>query len=140
MDSSEALAEYAEQKLTSCAATYLRRGGLIQVTFAIEGGSQIVHLHLSGSVDVSLRGEARDNESMYAAVDRIQDKLDETLRRRKEKETNHHGEGDQWDELERVERLAHKKMEEPPATATPEEVVDAAYVINYERARAAGNT
>lgn len=144
MDYSEALADYSEKKLVSCAATYLRRGGVMNVTFAVEGGRHSVHLHLTGSVDVALHGESHESEGMYACVDRLQDKLDETLRRRKEKWTNHHGEGDHWEERERLERLAAKQGEssEPEVVSGDPalDVVDAAYVINYERARVSGST
>ena len=141
MDHSEALAQYAQAKLVDCARTYLRRGGMIQVTFAIEGNRHVTQLHLTGSVDVALKAEAREGESMYACVDRIQDKLDETLRRRKEKWTDHHGEG-HWEEIDRVERGERKAREERAEAVSSEggdESVDAAYVIHYERARTSGS-
>jgi ribosome-associated translation inhibitor RaiA len=114
---------------------------VIQVTFAIEGNCPVAQLHLTGSVDFAIKSEAKDGESMYSCIDRLQDKLDETLRRRKERWTDHHGEG-HWEELERLERTEKKMQAEQEAqegALTLEEAVDAAYVIHYERARAAGS-
>jgi ribosomal subunit interface protein len=141
MDYSEALAQYAERKLVDCAQTYLRRGGTIQVTFAIEGNRHVIQVHLTGSVDVALKAEAREGESMYACVDHAQDKLDETLRRRKEKWTDHHGEG-HWQELERLERgerLAREVGGEPESSSSIDDAIDAAYVLHYERVKASGS-
>lgn len=138
MDYSDALAQYAERKLVDCAQTYLRRGGTIQATFAIEGNRHIMQVHLTGSIDVALKAEAREGESMYACVDHAQDKLDEALRRRKEKWTDHHGEG-HWEELERLERGERQRfVGEEPVTSI-EDAIDAAYVIHYERVKAAGS-
>lgn len=93
MDSSKALLEYAEAKLGERLDKY--RLGLAEahVTFAVESGLNCAVCHLTGADRFKVTVDCQDAVSMYAAVDRLAGKLDETLRRAKDRRRSHRVDG-----------------------------------------------
>lgn len=85
---SDALKEYAERKLVDSVKTYVAKPMQLTVTFEVEGSDYHTSCHVFGD-GLSLQVEARVDTNMYSCVDLLQDKLEETLRRRKDRLTDH---------------------------------------------------
>lgn len=88
LDSSDALKEYAKEKVERV-HKYLDRAGGAHVVLSLER-----HLHHADITIQSgaflLRGREK-SEDMYASIDLAMDKIERQLRRYKEKLKNHHG-------------------------------------------------
>jgi putative sigma-54 modulation protein len=88
LDSSDALKEYAKEKVDRI-HKYLDRAGGAHVVLSLER-----HLHHADITIQSgaflLRGREK-SEDMYASIDLAMDKIERQLRRYKEKLKNHHG-------------------------------------------------
>jgi ribosomal subunit interface protein len=85
---SDAVKEYAERKLVDSVKTYVAKPMQLTVTFEVEGSDYHTSCHVFGD-GLSLQVEARVDTNMYSCVDLLQDKLEETLRRRKDRLTDH---------------------------------------------------
>ena len=88
MATSDALRDYAERKLGDSVKTYVHKPAQLTVTFAVEGGEYHVSCHVFGD-GLSMQVEARVDTNMYSCIDLLQDKLEERLRRRKDRLTDH---------------------------------------------------
>jgi len=88
MATSDAVRDYAERKLVDSVKTYVSKPMQLTVTFEVEGSGCHTSCHVFGD-GVSLQVEARVDTNMYSCVDLLQDKLEETLRRRKDRLTDH---------------------------------------------------
>jgi len=88
MATSDALKDYAERKLVDSVRTYVSKPMQLTVTFEVEGSDCHTSCHVFGD-GLSLQVEARVDTNMYSCVDLLQDKLEETLRRRKDRLTDH---------------------------------------------------
>lgn len=89
MESSNPLAEHARAKIGDRLAKYGLKAADAQVTFAVDNGINEARCHVSSHVWGTLDAMASDEETMYAAVDRLADRLDERLRRVKEQVSSH---------------------------------------------------
>lgn len=85
---SDAVKEYAERKLVDSVKTYVAKPMQLTVTFEVEGSDYHTSCHVFGD-GLTLQVEARVDTNMYSCVDLLQDKLEETLRRRKDRLTDH---------------------------------------------------
>ena len=88
MATSDAVKEYAERKLVESVKTYVSKPMQLTVTFEVEGSDYHTSCHVFGD-GISLQVEARVDTNMYSCIDLLQDKLEETLRRRKDRLTDH---------------------------------------------------
>jgi putative sigma-54 modulation protein len=120
MNSSTALQNYAEQKLSERIQKFVTKAIAAHVTFSVQRHQQTVHLSLDAGdgFDIEVQHTAED---MYAAVDFLADKLTAQLKKQKEKLKDHKG--------ERVLRNL------PIAQYAEAEAVDADDILKYEAAR-----
>lgn len=88
MASSDALKDYAEKKLGDSVMTYVHKPMQLTVTFEVEGSDYHASCHVFGDGQTT-QIEARVDTNMYSCIDLLQDKLEETLRRRKDRLTDH---------------------------------------------------
>ena len=88
MDSSEALRDYAEGKIRDKVFKLSSKPVMAHVTFELVPPKNKVQLHLHSGESPSIEVEVIDDD-MYAAVDKLIDKLDIQLRRNKEKLKGH---------------------------------------------------
>jgi ribosomal subunit interface protein len=88
MATSDAVKEYAERKLVESVRTYVSKPMQLTVTFEVEGSDYHTSCHVFGD-GLSLQVEARVDTNMYSCVDLLHDKLEEALRRRKDRLTDH---------------------------------------------------
>ncbi len=88
MDATEALKSYAETKIEK-ARKYLQRNFEAQVVLSVEKYWQIAEIILTWEGNTTV-GTARDTD-MYAAIDAAMDKIEEQIRRTKEKRHSSRG-------------------------------------------------
>lgn len=89
MEPSEALREYAQDKLTRVVRKYIKENVDAQVTLKVEKFRHIANLHLHhGNLSIKCE-EASDD--MYSSIDIALDKLERQVRRYKEKRHNYKG-------------------------------------------------
>jgi putative sigma-54 modulation protein len=88
MESSEALRNYAEGKIRGKVNKLSSKPVMAQVTFMVVPPKNKIHLHLHAGDGGNIEVEVLDDD-MYAAVDKLIDKLDIQLRRQKEKLKGH---------------------------------------------------
>lgn len=119
METSLALYAYAEDKFKGRVEKYPLKAVAIDVTFSVDGRLFVTHVHVMMTKNATFDVTSSDEQSMYAAVDLAADKLENQLRRHKEKVHSHRG----------GERVL---ME--PAFRDGDEI-DAAEVISFEQAR-----
>ena len=87
MESSEALSDYATEKLEPVITRYIPAHTDIQIALSVEHGKHIAHLNINGGGEhIHLHAE---QESMYHTIDHLVMVLDEKLRRNKTKHTHH---------------------------------------------------
>ena len=88
LDASEALKQYATDKVTHCVRKFAHQDTEAHVVLKVEKSRQIAELsmHLSGA-DFIVKEES---ESLYASIDMLTDALSQQLRKHKEKATRHH--------------------------------------------------
>lgn len=96
MATSPATADYAAKKLVPMVETYTMRPTQLSVTFAVEGDQFLASCHLNGS-HLDLHVSAQSTVTMNSAVDQLQEKLEECLRRRKERLTHHKVKNSDWE-------------------------------------------
>ena len=87
MEPTEALKDYARSKLERI-KKFMRRPIEAHVVFSVEKHYQVadVTLHVNG---ISIRGQERTGD-MYSSIDLVIDKLDQQIRRYKERLRDHH--------------------------------------------------
>lgn len=126
MDTSMPLYLFAEKKIADRLQKYEFLVVDAQVTFAVEHGehSATCHLHLGDGAEIHAAG--RNEQSMYAAVDQLTDRLDGCLRRHKEKLHSHRAPSP---------TLAMVAPTEAGDDLAAADAVDAAEVLSYEAAR-----
>lgn len=88
MESSEALRNYAEGKIRDKVFKLSSKPVMAHVTFMLVPPKNKIHLHLHAGDGGSSEVEVIDDD-MYAAVDKLIDKLDIQLRRQKERLKGH---------------------------------------------------
>jgi len=128
MDSSLPLYAYADKKITSCIEKYVRAPIEAHVTFSVNRGINHIACDVIAGGGFTLRVEADDPTSMYSAVDRLEDRLNERLRRQKERITSHKS---------RVVGVPVAPSEVARSATSDggldQQPVDASYVLNYEK-------
>lgn len=87
-DSTEALKNYATEKLLHCVQKFVHKDAEIHVVLSVEKLRQIAEasFHAFG-VDFFAREECID---LYASIDKLCDSLTQQVRKQKEKVKNHH--------------------------------------------------
>lgn len=131
METSLPLYAYAEKKIAGCIEKYVRNPIEAYVMFSVDGGIHRARCHVLAGGGFSVQVDAKDDTSMYSCVDRLEAKLNERLRRQKERIKSH------------KQRTTFRYLDEgePGAPrfvgdgAGEDDAVDAAYVINFEKAR-----
>jgi len=135
MDSSEALEQYARQKIEDVLQKFMSAGPTnVQITFHISNLEHIAHcdLHLgSKGRNISIDATA---ESMYASVDKLVDKLQRQLRKEKSRLVDHKQHQSKFDRAELAEES--DKLEKEAAAAA--EVIDADDIVKFEKVRGGG--
>lgn len=88
MATSDALRTYAQEKISTKVDKYVTKPIEVAVTFSVDRLDHRIHLSLAAGDGFDVQVEQSDID-MYAAVDKLIDKLDMQLRRHKEKLKNH---------------------------------------------------
>lgn len=123
MESSEALEQYAKSKVEDLLEKFAPHSTQVQFTFVIENLDHIAHchLHLDKNRDISVTASSN---SMYASIDKLHDKLQQQLRKEKDKRTRHQARGvaeevfastpglDEAEELEAIDADDIEKFEQ----------------------------
>jgi putative sigma-54 modulation protein len=88
LDSSEALKQYATDKVSNCVRKFAHQDTEAHVVLKVEKTRQIAELsmHLYGH-DFVVKEES---QNLYASIDMLADSLTTQLRKQKEKVTSHH--------------------------------------------------
>lgn len=132
MESSQALADLAEEKFTSKIERLTTRPVHAHVTFSVQGLIQKIHVTL-------LTADGRDIEAehsgtdMYAEIDIVAEKLEGQLRRHKEKLKSHKGPG-----TRNLAQAVQATVGEQGAFLNGSELeadaaIDAAEILNFEK-------
>lgn len=90
MESSEALKAYAESKIENTISKLVNKPVLVNVTFTVDNKEHIASCGISGIQGADIQVQQK-HENMYAAIDRLADKLEVQLRKHKEKIKNRKG-------------------------------------------------
>ena len=120
METSQALQEYAREKLTTKIEKFVTKPIEVQVTFSVDRHVQHALCTLVGGDGFSLNVE-HSCEDMYGSVDRMVDKLGSQLKKKKDRLKGHKN------------RSSVKQMVAYDAPTADDEV-DAEDVIKYEEA------
>lgn len=130
METSLSLYAYAEKKLGTTIEKYVNQPIEAYVMFSVDGDFHKARCHVQAGGGFSMQVDAKDNTSMYSCIDKLEAKLSNRLRRQKERIKSH------------KQRTALRFLPgySPVEMASDEfindtETVDAAYVINFEKAR-----
>ncbi len=124
MENSQALRQYAEEKIGNLIQKFVTKPIEAQVTFSVEKTQHIAQVTLIGGDGFSIQVE-HTCEDMYGSVDRLLDKLATKLKRKKEKLKAHKG--------HRNVRSFH--YVDPEAIDFESAEIDAGDIIAYEKAR-----
>ncbi|SMF33910.1 ribosome hibernation-promoting factor, HPF/YfiA family [Pseudobacteriovorax antillogorgiicola] len=124
MDTSQALQDYAEEKLRTKIEKFVTKAIEVQVTFSVDRHLQHANCVLVSGDGFSLNVE-HACEDMYGSVDRMIDKLGAQLKRKKDKLKSHKNKG------------TVRTMPEVDYSAQAEEAysIDAAEIVKFEEAR-----
>jgi len=125
MATSDALREYAREKVEAEVAKFVAKPIGAQMTFSVDRLAHHAHLHLSAGDGFSVEVDQVESD-MYAAVDKLVDKLEVQLRKQKEKIKAHKHKDAKLEKTINSTRLAD---EEAFAAAA----VDAGELIALER-------
>jgi putative sigma-54 modulation protein len=120
---SEAVRRYAEEKVGIEVAKFVSKPIEVQLVFLVDRLDHRVNLHLVAGDGFNVEVHHVDKD-MYAAVDKMVDKLAVQLKKHKDKLKSHKGEG-----LRGASRRSHLELLETP------DALDASEVIAYEQAR-----
>jgi len=130
METSLPLYAYAEKKLAGTIEKYVRQPIEAYVMFTVDGGVNKARCHVLAGGGFSVQVDAKDDTSMYSCLDKLEAKLNQRLRRQKERIKSH------------KQRTTFRFLgDEAPISVDNEEfaddheAIDAAYVINFEKAR-----
>lgn len=137
MHSSPALAAYAQDKLQEKIEKYVHSPIEAHVTFSVNGKDRMAHCQVFAHDRFNVQVEAR-GAYMLSCVDRLADKLDARLRRRKEKVKSHKvGNGSLLSLVEDPGAFATGPLAKigVGAEADAEESIDAAEIVRYEKNR-----
>lgn len=88
MDVSESLEQYATAKVAEQIEKFCKPNSWAQLSFSIESGVSTVRIEVYPGFDRNLNVHAEDSD-IYAAVDKVVDKLTATLHRLKDRTTSH---------------------------------------------------
>jgi len=125
MDSSDALRDYAQDKVREKIAKFVTKPIKANITFSVDRHNHTAHCGVSGGDNFNFQVE-HTCEDMYGSVDRMVDKLETQLKRQKEKLKNHKSRPSARDIAE-MESVSDDSLDEP--------AVDAEDVIKFEHAR-----
>jgi len=86
-DSSEALKEYVNEKISNCILKYSSKDADVHVVLSVEKRDHTAEAQLrSGPYEIAAKSTTED---LYSAIDKMVDALDVQLRKQKEKLSNH---------------------------------------------------
>lgn len=123
MPKSPATCAYAEQKIGERLEKYNFKAQEAHLTFAVENGAFIVKCHIMAAHGVDFVVTSEDLVGMSPAIDSLADKLDTTLRRKKEKLQSIRGPS-----------LSDAGIEELASTLVDsDDAIDAADVLQFEK-------
>lgn len=123
METSPSLQEYTESKIRSQIERFVSKAIEAHVIFSVDKHQHHVHCSLVGGDGFTIQVD-QYSEDMYAAVDKMSEKIEVQLRRKKERLKDHKG-------LQRADRnltLNGYQAYEPSE-------VDAEDIIKYEQSR-----
>ena len=123
MDTSTSLQDYTEAKLRILIEKFVTKAIEAQVIFSVDKHQHHVHCSLIGGDGFSVQVD-QSSEDMYAAVDKMCEKIEVQLRRKKERLKDHKG-------LQRADRNMTLNSNQPFEPAE----VDAEDIIKYEQSR-----
>ncbi|MGI6524378.1 MAG: ribosome hibernation-promoting factor, HPF/YfiA family [Bdellovibrionota bacterium] len=83
MDVSDALRNYAEEKLEGCLRKFIRKNTEVNIILLVEKHRQIAEISFA-SDGVSFKN-SEESDDMYKSIDKLVDSLTNQLRRHKEK-------------------------------------------------------
>ena len=124
MDSSVALQNYAEEKLSERVLKFVTKPISAHVTFSVIRHQQTVHLSLDAGDGFGIE-VGHTSEDMYASIDQLADKLVAQLKKHKEKLKDHKG-----SRLVKPLTMVLGEVEQ-----AEDESVDADDILKYEAAR-----
>jgi putative sigma-54 modulation protein len=87
-DATDALKQYANEKITRCADKFTQDNAEIHVVLSVEKKRQIAEAsfnHLGSAITAT-----EESEDMYKSIDLLVDTLATQLRKQKERVTSHH--------------------------------------------------
>ena len=90
MESSSALRDYADAKISEQLEKFVSKPTGVHVTFVVEKHEHTSQCHINGGDGLHIQVE-HTSEDMYASVDRMIDKLNIQLKKQKEKLKDHKG-------------------------------------------------
>jgi len=129
MDSSDALRNYAEDKITEKVKKFVTKPIQANVTFSVDRHNHTAHCGVLAGDNFNFQVE-HTCEDMYGSVDRMVDKLERQLRKQKEKVKGHKAQASVRDIAE-AQALDFVPLDEAP--------VDAEEVLKFEQARRANS-
>lgn len=132
MDTSDALQNYAEEKIKEIIGKFISKPTKTHVTFSVDRHNHLAHCAVSGGDGVNLQVEHTCTD-MYASVDKMVDKLESQLKRHKEKLKEKKGDPSGY-------RVRDKKLSVAAGGRKKEvdienEAIDAEDILKFETAR-----
>ena len=88
MESSEALGAYAHERIEPAVSKLVQRPVSVSVTFSIDNRVHKVRCHVVGGGGVNLQ-ITQEGSDMYQSIDHLLNRLEEQMRRQKEKKGAH---------------------------------------------------
>lgn len=125
MESSQALADYAKEKIVSKVERFATKPIEAHVTFEVDSNQHHVHVNVHGGDGFNIQIDATSID-MYASIDLMIDKLEARLKKQKEKLKDHKTTKHLTD-LEFIEPTDKEDCDSVP--------VDAADVIKLEKVK-----
>lgn len=125
METSEALSTYAQSKIVQKIQRYATKPIEAHITFSVEHNTHCAHVNVFSGDGFDIQVDASTGD-MYSSIDMVVDKLDQKLRRVKEK-LKHHKNNHNIRYLNSRQKSSYQDCDSVP--------VDAADLIKYEKAR-----
>jgi len=120
MESSDALAAYAEKKLGGIIRKFVSKPVHAHITFTVEKTDHLLHITMNAGDGFSVEFDESGTD-MYAVVDASVDKLNRMLRKKKEKLKNH-----------KNSKIARVLQKASSFISRDEDSIDAADILKWE--------